>query len=288
MAQADQSVANATFPTVRADINDNLAALFSQSSGNSAPAVTVAFQPWIDTSSSPAVWKVRNAANSGWITIGTLDASTFSSGGVTAIANGGTGETTASAAINALLPAQSGNSGKALITDGTVASWDTGRGITLRTPVTYNNASSIDFTGIPSWVKRITVMLDQFSTNGTSAYLIRLGTSIGFFTAGYVSSASNITTSATAITGSTAGLILNASASAIAASTYTGSIVITQMDPAGIWTSTGILSRSDNIVHSTSAGSANLGGLPLDSIRITTVGGTNLFDNGEVNIMYEG
>lgn len=123
MSQADQQVQNAAFPAVRTDINDNLAALFSQSSGASAPAVTVAFQPWIDTSSSPAVWKVRNAANTGWITIGTIDATTFNTGGITAIANGGTGQTTATAALAALLPSQTGNSGKALVTDGSLAAW---------------------------------------------------------------------------------------------------------------------------------------------------------------------
>jgi len=123
MAQSDQSVQNATFPNVRIDINDNLAALFSQSSGNSAPTVTVAFQPWIDTSGDPALWKVRNAANNGWITIGSISASSFAVGGTTAIANGGTGETTASAALTALLPSQTSQSGKALITDGTAAAW---------------------------------------------------------------------------------------------------------------------------------------------------------------------
>lgn len=123
MAQADQNVQNAGFPTVRADINDNLAALFSQSSGSSAPSVTVAGQPWIDTSVSPPLWKVRNASNNAWITIGTLDPAGFNISGVTAIANGGTGQTTATAALTALLPNQSGNSGKALTTNGTVASW---------------------------------------------------------------------------------------------------------------------------------------------------------------------
>jgi hypothetical protein len=47
MAQADQTVQNATFPTVRADINSNLAALFSANSGSTAPTTTVAFQDWI-------------------------------------------------------------------------------------------------------------------------------------------------------------------------------------------------------------------------------------------------
>jgi phage-related tail fiber protein len=125
MAQSDQSVQNATFPSVRADINDNLAALYSQSSGNSAPTVTVAFQPWVDTSSSPPVWKVRNGSNSAWITVGVLDPAGFNAGGITAIANGGTSATTATGALTALLPSQTGNSGKALITDGSITSWGT-------------------------------------------------------------------------------------------------------------------------------------------------------------------
>jgi hypothetical protein len=123
MAQSDQVVQNATFPTVRADINDNLAALYSQSSGPSAPTTTVAFQPWVDTSSSPPVWKIRNSANTAWITVGVLDPAGFQSGGVTPIANGGTGEITAAAAIAALLPSQGGNANKALITTGTSLLW---------------------------------------------------------------------------------------------------------------------------------------------------------------------
>ena len=124
MAQSDQVVQNATFPSVRADINDNLAALYSQNSGNSAPTVTVAFQPWIDTSSSPPVKKIRNGSNSGWITEGVIDPAGFQVGGVTQIANGGTGAITAAAGLAALLPSQTGNAGKALITSGTVAGWD--------------------------------------------------------------------------------------------------------------------------------------------------------------------
>jgi len=104
MAQADQSVQNATFPTVRADINNNLAALFSDNSGNTAPSVTVAFQDWIDTSGANPVWKKRNAANNAWITVATITGS--------AIAFEGT------------LPSQSGNAGEYLKTNGTVATWE--------------------------------------------------------------------------------------------------------------------------------------------------------------------
>jgi hypothetical protein len=92
MAQADQTVQNATFPTVRADINNNLAALFTDSSGSTAPTVTVAFQDWIDTSGANPLWKKRNAANNAWITIGTISASTIAFEGAST------------------LPSQSGNS----------------------------------------------------------------------------------------------------------------------------------------------------------------------------------
>jgi hypothetical protein len=81
MAQADQTIQNATFPTVRADINNNLAALFSDNSGSTAPTVTVAFQDWIDTSGANAVWKKRNAANNAWLTVATFLGSGLSLGG---------------------------------------------------------------------------------------------------------------------------------------------------------------------------------------------------------------
>ena len=116
MAQADQTVQNATFPTVRADINNNLAALFTDSSGATAPTVTVAFQDWIDTSGANPLWKKRNAANNAWITIGTISASTI--------------------AFEGTLPSQTGNAGEYLTTDGTVASWAsiTAAGQLLRAP----------------------------------------------------------------------------------------------------------------------------------------------------------
>ena len=40
--------------------------------------------------------------------------------------------------------------------------------ITAGTAVASTSGTSIDFTGIPSWVKRITVMFNGVSTNGTS------------------------------------------------------------------------------------------------------------------------
>ena len=70
LAQHDQNIANASGATVRADINNALAALFTNSSGASAPATTIAYMLWADT--TLGLLKLRNAANSAWITVGTL------------------------------------------------------------------------------------------------------------------------------------------------------------------------------------------------------------------------
>ena len=76
-----------------------------------------------DTSTSPPTWKIRNAANSAWITVGVLDPANFGVGGVTPIASGGAGQTTVATAIAALLPSQTGNADKALLTNGTSLLW---------------------------------------------------------------------------------------------------------------------------------------------------------------------
>jgi microcystin-dependent protein len=68
MAQADQIIANDTGANVRADINDNIAALFSLSSGSSAPSTTTAYMLWADTNAGSL--KIRNGADSDWIVLG--------------------------------------------------------------------------------------------------------------------------------------------------------------------------------------------------------------------------
>ena len=70
MAQHDYSIANDSGANVRADINNALAAIVSQNSGATAPATTFAFQWWADTTTG--LLKIRNAANSAWVTVGTM------------------------------------------------------------------------------------------------------------------------------------------------------------------------------------------------------------------------
>jgi len=149
MAQADQTVQNATFPTVRADINDNLAALFSDSSGATAPTVTVAFQDWIDTSGTDAVWKKRNAANNAWITIGTIDGNDI--------------------AFEGTLPDQSGNSGKFLTTNGTDTSW-----AAIPTEV----KAWVNFNGTGTVAIRASFNVSSITDNGTGNYTVNFTTAL--------------------------------------------------------------------------------------------------------------
>ena len=70
MAQHDYIIANQSGAAFRADLNNGLAAIVSQNSGAAQPSTTYAYQWWADTTTG--LLKLRNAANSAWITIGTL------------------------------------------------------------------------------------------------------------------------------------------------------------------------------------------------------------------------
>ena len=70
MAQHDYDLANQAGAAFRADANNALLAIVSQNSGASAPVITFAYMLWPDTTTG--LWKLRNAANTAWVTIGTL------------------------------------------------------------------------------------------------------------------------------------------------------------------------------------------------------------------------
>lgn len=142
--------------------------------------------------------------------------------------------------------------------------------------------TAIDFTGIPSWVKRVTVMLDGVSTNGSSVTQIQVGSG-GVKTSGYA--ATQIDTAPVgniAISARTTGF--PAFYPAAPTDTCGGQIVLSNMG-GNIWTASGGTSGTGG--RSTLGyGSVTLSG-PLDRIRLTTVNGTDTFDAGSVNIMWE-
>ena len=154
---------------------------------------------------------------------------------------------------------------------------------TLGTAVASTSGTSIDFTSIPSWVKRVTVMFSGVSTNGSSPIQIQIGTSGGIQTTSYTSGAwvANTTNA-----NSTTGLLITAGGGA----TYLwdGMAYLTLLNSAtGLFTFNSIFSGSVSGMNSIGGGAKTLSGT-LDRVRITTVNGTDTFDAGSVNILYEG
>jgi hypothetical protein len=151
------------------------------------------------------------------------------------------------------------------------------------TAVASTSGTSIDFTSIPSWVKRITVMFNGVSTNGTSSFLIQLGDSGGVETTGYLGSGFYFSTGGSN-TSSTAGFIINTLAQV---TTIYGQMTINLLDSTtNTWTQNGIFSAPAAALSFYSSGAKPLSAT-LDRVRITTVNGTDTFDAGSINIMYE-
>lgn len=151
----------------------------------------------------------------------------------------------------------------------------------LSTAVTASG-TAIDFTSIPSWAKRITVMLDGVSTNGSSNIQIQIGDTGGIENTGYFSTASSVS-SAVQTSGSTTGYILSGNNT----STFNYSGVFNLcLNSLNKWNASGIHTQT-TIQTAYCAGSKILSAT-LDRIRITTVNGTDTFDSGTINIMYEG
>ena len=157
------------------------------------------------------------------------------------------------------------------------------RPLTLATAQNATSGTAIDFTGIPSWAKRITVMLNGVSTNGTSLVLVRLGDSGGIEATGYASSSANVFgANSCNVTTSVAGFVLDGP---LASHIRSGHVVITNVS-GNIWVASHVISTTDNGGSQYGGGSKTLSD-SLDRIRLTTVNGTDTFDAGSVNIMYE-
>lgn len=151
------------------------------------------------------------------------------------------------------------------------------------TPIATTSGTSIPITGIPSWVKRITLMLNRVSTNGTDKWIVQLGTANGYKTSGYTAYSCGTGTGGLSGTIFTTGFGIN---NAIASREVSGIMTLCLLDiSASIWTSGSTLgSSSEDGFYG--GGSVTLSAI-LDRIRLTTLSGTNAFDHGSLNILYE-
>jgi len=135
--------------------------------------------------------------------------------------------------------------------------------------------------GIPTWAKRVTILYSGLSTNGTNPIVIQAGSGT-FKTTGYLGAAAVIE----GTTGYTVGFgIGNSNVSN--ADLHHGTIVLNLLNAsANTWVAGGTAARSDAVEAGFTGGAVSLDGA-LDRIRLTTVGGTDLFDAGVTNIMWE-
>lgn len=157
--------------------------------------------------------------------------------------------------------------------------------LTHGTPVATTSGTEKDFTGIPSWVRRITVSLAGVSLSGTALLRFRLGTSGGFATSGYTGAASVISSGAATVQLS-AGFDIYTNAPN-AGYAYSGTIEFICVDaPNDIWAARGMFAAGTVTWTHTVGGHIDLGGA-LTQIRLTSSNGTDTLDAGTINIHYE-
>ena len=152
------------------------------------------------------------------------------------------------------------------------------------------NGTSVDFTGIPSWAKKITVMFNGVSTSGTgtSPIQIQFGTLSGVESSTYFSTFFNQQSNNSNLASSTtSGFVIGTSAYYAAVTSLQGLATFSTLS-GNTWVANGAFGRETlaNTFFSI-AGSKTLSGV-LDRIRITTVNGTDTFDAGQINILVEG
>jgi hypothetical protein len=211
---------------------------------------------------------------------------TYPAGGLDNIAGTGVGTTDTQTLTNKTLTSPAVNSptiggtpvmGASVITSGTA--------------VASTSGTSIDFTGIPSWVKRVTINFQGVSTSGTAEPLIQIGTSGGIQNTNYLGAS-------TFLAGGSMGARPYSTAPASsagfawfndvnAATLRNGSIILSLLNSSnGTWALNGMLGDSQSNFMCISAGSKTLSGT-LDRVRVTTTNGTDTFDAGSINILYE-
>jgi hypothetical protein len=173
------------------------------------------------------------------------------------------------------------DSATSLATQQSIKAYTDSKVVTRGTAVATTSGTSVDFTSIPSTVKRITVMLNGVSTNGTSSVIVQLGDSGGVETSGYSGYSFEIKATPAGIVASS-GIILN---SPVASSTCDGIVTLVNIT-GNTWVATFVGGDSIGLVCNVAGISKTLSAT-LDRIRITTAGGVNTFDAGQVNIMYE-
>lgn len=152
----------------------------------------------------------------------------------------------------------------------------------LQTAQTASSNTDFDFTGIPTWVNRITVMGWGLSTNGTSPIILRVGDG-AIVSTGYLGSVTNIAGATPASVLATSGCAITQSIAAASVIRFTATI---QRGTGNTWVISGVGAFSNTATTMIFASEIALSGA-LDRLRLTTSGGTDTFDAGDISISWE-
>jgi hypothetical protein len=183
------------------------------------------------------------------------------------------GDTSGSITVSA--PAVAGSTTQTLVNvTGTLAPVVSGTAVTA-------SSTSVDFTGIPSWAKRITVMFNGVSTNGTSTIRLQLGDAGGVETTGYAGTCTQIGSTVSSIF-STSGF--DSTGDTSATQTRNGQFVFALLG-SNTWSLLGAYNIGSAFQY-LFCGTKTLSDT-LTQVRITTVNGTDAFDAGTINILFE-
>ena len=146
-----------------------------------------------------------------------------------------------------------------------------------------SGSTAVDYTNIPTWVKKITVMFSGVSVNLSSIIQVQLGTgSTTYTTSGYLGGGWFANTTNASLT---TGISVITSGAGAGARTVFGTMTIANLT-GNTWVASA--TAYDNNGSALVAGSSIALAATLTAVRITTVLGTDLFDAGSINILYEG
>ena len=221
-----------------------------------------------------------NIASFSGANITSLNATNISTGTLD-IARGGTG-------INAV-----GTSGNLLTSNGTawISSAPAANGLISGTAQSLVGQGFVDFTGLPSGIKKLTVIIRGASTDGTAIPVVRIGAqnsvAILFYQGTQMSIISGGNPGSTA---NTTGIILNNSNAA--SQVYNGTVEFTALGSNYTWAYSAQMGLSEStrlmINNGTIAlGDYYVGAAELSNVRLTTIGGTGTYDAGTINIVYQ-
>jgi len=156
-------------------------------------------------------------------------------------------------------------------------------GSVLATETATTSGTTHDYTSIPSWVKKITVVFDVVSHDGNEEMIMQVGDAGGFHTSSYTGSSAQMASTAVATASETGGFAL--SYNSVPGGTYSGIGTMIKVDSAGTkWIWSCVMSYGNSI--DVSAGRVTLDTI-LTQVRFTSTGTPDTFDAGSFNILYE-